>query len=183
MERRLPVGPLLAGLGALILTVSLFLDWWERGDGLPGISAFDAYEIVDLLLLGLAVVVAISLAGGLGLIKPAISPLTSLLVSVLTVVIVVSQIVNDPPAIAGRADHAIGIWLALIGGLLMTAGTVLSYTRISLALDVRPREDEGAPVSGATQSAPREAPAADEAPTVRVPGRPATDESPPDERL
>ncbi len=173
MERRLPVGPLLAGLGALILAVSLFLDWWSRPDGLPGISAFDAYEILDLVLLGLAVTIAVSLAGGLGLIKPAVSPLTSMLVSVLTVVIVVSQLVNDPPAIAGRADHAAGIWLALIGGLLMTAGTVLAYARISLALDVTPRGGQERPQSSADAPDP---PAADEdAPTVRVPGRPADD--------
>lgn len=175
MERRVPVGPLLAGVGALILAVSLFLDWWQRPEGLPGISAFDAYEIVDLLLLGLAVVVAVALAGGLGLIKQAVSPLTSLLASAITVVIVVSQIVNDPPAIAGRADHAFGIWLALIGGLLMTAGTVLAYTHISLALDLKPRT-EPERTAGPPASDP---PPADDAPTVRVPGRPASDEPPP----
>ena len=99
--------------------------------------------------------------------------------SVLTVVIVVSQLINDPPAIAGRADHAFGIWLALIGGLLMTAGTVLAYAHISLALDVTPRSEERPPDGEAQESGPRETPAADEAPTVRVPGRPATDDAPP----
>lgn len=167
-ERRLPVGPLLAGLGALLLTVSLFLDWWGRPGDLPGISAFDAYELLDLVLLGLALTIAVSLAGGLGLIRPAVSPTVSLAASVLTVVIVVSQLINDPPAIAGRADHAFGIWLALIGGVLMMLGTLLAYARISLAVDVKPRSGGGEP----PRPPGKPSPPADEAPTVRVPGRP-----------
>ncbi|HEY6779623.1 MAG TPA: hypothetical protein VI111_01645 [Thermoleophilaceae bacterium] len=174
----MPVGPLLAGLGGLVLMVSLFLDWWSRPGDLPGISAFDAYELLDLVLLGLAITIVVSLAGGLGLIRPAVNPLASLLVSVLTVVLVASQIVNDPPAIAGQAGHAFGIWLALIGALLMTFGSVLAYAHISLAVDVKPRSDEAEPQRSPGRPAADDARihagtgVDDEAPTMRVPGKP-----------
>jgi hypothetical protein len=181
MDRQMPVGPLVAGLGALILVISLFLDWWD------GLSAFDAYELLDLVLLGLAVVTIVSLAGAVGLMRPAISPGLSLAVAIVTVVIVVSQILNDPPIVLGGArDHAVGIWLALLGGVLMTGGALLAYAHISLALDVRPRNGEGEgepdrPVP--PDPAPRpSAGASEHEPGARRPGAPAVDPDAPTQR-
>jgi hypothetical protein len=182
MDRRLPVGPLLAALGALILAISLFLDWWD------GLSAFDAYELLDLVLLGLAVVTIISLAGGLGLMRPAISPGISLAVAIVTVLIVLSQILNDPPIVFGGArDHAAGIWLALLGGVLMTAGALLAYAHISLAVDVRPRSARGGddpaprtPRDPRPRSGEADAPAG--AAGSRRPGAPAVDPDAPTRR-
>ena len=173
MDRQVPVGPLLAGVGALILAVSLFLNWWTE------LSAFDAYELLDLVLLGLALVTIVSLAGGLGLMRPAVSPGVSLAVAILTVVIVLSQIVNDPPIVFGGVrDHAVGIWLALFGAALMTAGALLAYARISLAVDVRPRtgaSERDADTGAADRGAP-------DATGSRPPGRPAVDPDAPTER-
>jgi hypothetical protein len=78
-------------------------------------------------------------------------------VAVLALVIVLSQLVNDPPAVAGPngRDHDIGIWLALGGAALMVAGAVLATARI--AISVEPRERRAA--------APRPT-SADQAPTV-----------------
>jgi hypothetical protein len=58
---------------------------------------------------------------------------------------VLSQIINDPPAVVGTGrDKDIGIWLALSGAALMVAGAVLGYAHISLAVETRPREQSGA---------------------------------------
>ena len=50
MTRRVEAGPVLVTLGALLLLASLFLDWYE-----PGISAWEAFEVWDIVLLVLAV--------------------------------------------------------------------------------------------------------------------------------
>ena len=89
----------------------------------------------------LALVTIASLAGGLGLVRPALSPGVSLAVSIFTVLVVGSQLINDPPAVAGSAasDQDVGIWLALAGSGLMVAGAVLGYARISLSVEARER--------------------------------------------
>jgi hypothetical protein len=150
-ETQLPIGPLVAAIGAIMLIVSLFLDWYED------LTGFTVFEFLDLLLTGLAVATLVSLAGAMGLIRPPPAPGLPLGVALLALVIVLSQLVNDPPAVAGPngRDQDIGIWLALGGSALMVAGAVLSAARI--AISVEPRERRAAPA--------RPAPA-DEAPTV-----------------
>jgi hypothetical protein len=150
-QTQLSVGPLIAAVGAVLLVVSLFLDWWE------GLTAFTGFEFLDLLLLLLAVAVIASLASGLGLVRAPVSPGLALGVALFTVLLVLSQIVNDPPAVVDRgADKDIGIWLALSGSALMVAGAVLGYAHISLAVETRPR-DAGAgngPEPGESESGP-----------------------------
>ena len=132
----MPVGPLVAAVGAVLLVVSLFLDWYER------ITGFTAFEFIDLLLVMCALATIASLAGGLGLVRSAPSPPVSLAVAVFTVLIVLSQVVNHPPIAAGDGGPGkdIGIWLALAGAALMVAGALLGYARISLAVETRRRE-------------------------------------------
>ena len=130
--RSLSLGPLVASVGAVLLIVSLFLDWYE------GITGFTVFEVLDLLLVLLALATIASLAGGLGLVRPAPSREVSLVVAIFTVLVVASQVINDPPAVAGGgADRDVGIWLALGGSVLMVVGAVLGYARISLAVDKR----------------------------------------------
>jgi hypothetical protein len=134
-ERRpVPVGPLIASVGAVMLIVSLFLNWYTD------ISGFTVFEFLDLLLVLLALATIASLVGGLGLVKPAPSPVVSLGVAIFTVFVVASQLINDPPAVAGSsADQDVGIWLALGGAGLMVVGAVLAYARISLSVEARER--------------------------------------------
>lgn len=47
--RQIALGPVLAAVAALLLLVSLFLDWYE-----PGFSAWTVFEFLDLLLAVLA---------------------------------------------------------------------------------------------------------------------------------
>jgi len=167
-ETLIPVGPVLAAIGAILLIVSLFLDWYEspvRG----GITGFTVFEFLDLLLTGLAVVTLVALADAIGLIRSGLRPGVPLVVGTLALVIVLTQVVNDPPAVAGprSVPQDTGIWLALGGAALMVAGAVLATARIAIA--VEPRERGGARVvSGADDPA---RPAPEEPPRSAEPGR------------
>jgi hypothetical protein len=131
-QTHLPVGPLVAAVGAVLLIVNLFLEWYET------FSGWTIFEFLDLLLVLLALSSIASLAGGLGLVRPAVSPGLSLGLAVFTVLVVVSQIVNHPPG-ANGLDKELGIWLGLSGSALMVAGAVLGYAHISLAVETRQR--------------------------------------------
>jgi hypothetical protein len=159
-QTQLAVGPLVASVGALLLIVSLFLDWYETYTG------FTIFEFLDLLLVVLALATIFSLAGGLGLVRPAVSPGVSLAVALFTVFVVLTQIVNDPPAVIGAGpDKDIGIWLALSGAALMVAGAVLGYAHISLALETRPRDGGPPPAPDGPRSEPGRPVASDDDPT------------------
>ena len=186
-HQQFPVGPLVAALGAVLLIVSLFLDWWED------LSAFTIFEVHDLLLLILALAAIAALAHGMGLLRHRAAGDVLLPVALLALLIVVSQIINHPPA-AFDDEKDIGIWLALAATLLMTAGAILDRTRISLAVETRPRRGPGgaaapggpgssspepsAPVSSrdpgeSASAAARPAPPAGDS----APGHPASDET------
>jgi hypothetical protein len=144
----LPVGPLVAAIGAVMLIVSLFLDWYE-----VDLEGFTVFEFLDLLLILMALVTIASLAGGLGLVRAAPSPAVSLAVALLTIFVVLSQVLNDPPAVVGRgAGKEIGIWLALGGAALMAVGSVLAFARISLAFERRDQAPQGASEDPSTES-------------------------------
>lgn len=172
-QTQLAVGPLVAAVGAVLLIVSLFLDWYQ------GITGFTVFEFIDLLLLLLAVATIASLAGALGLVKPSPSPTVLLGVALFTLFVVLSQLINDPPVVAlagvGAPDRDIGIWLALSGAALMVAGAVLGYASISLAFEPRSREsdrDRDRDVTGVAPAAPPPRPGPE-------PGRPvASDDDP-----
>jgi hypothetical protein len=177
-QTQLAVGPLVAAVGAVLLIVSLFLDWYE------GITGFTIFEFIDLLLLLLAVVTIASLAGGLGLVQPPPPPAVSLGVALFTVFVVVSQLINDPPVLAlagvGAPDQDIGIWLALSGAALMVAGGVLGYASISLAFEPRSRESDRDATGVTAPSAPaRPAPASRRPGADDDPTRPLSDPAAP----
>jgi hypothetical protein len=170
---QLALGPLVGAVGAVLLIVSLFLDWYE------GITGFTVFEFIDLLLVLLALATIASLAGGMGLVRPAPSPTISLAVALFTIFVVLTQIINDPPAVVGPggADQDIGIWLALSGAALMVAGAVLGYASISLAFEPRQRArpDEPGPERDVTSVSTSPAPDKPEP----GPGRPvASDDAP-----
>ena len=83
-----PIGPLIASVGAVMLITSLFLDWYDK------ITGFTVFEFLDLLLVLLALATIASLAGGLGLVRPAPSRGVSLAVAIFTVYVVVPETVT-----------------------------------------------------------------------------------------
>jgi hypothetical protein len=134
VTRRLELGPLLVALGAVLLLVSLFLDWFEGG-----ITAWNAFEVWDLVLAVLAVAALLAAIGAL-LPDTAVLDARALPFIVGAVVLIVaSQIIDPPPTVNGHS-RAIGCWLALGAAALQLVGAVLSLSRVSLAIDVEGRD-------------------------------------------
>jgi hypothetical protein len=133
MTRRIEAGPVLVALGALVVLVSVFLDWYE-----PNVTAWEAFEVLDLLMAALAVAGIVAAAGTVRPDAAVIERHQLPLVVVALTVVVASQILDPPPAVAG--DPILGAWLALGGALAMCVGAVLTLGRVSFALTVEGRD-------------------------------------------
>ncbi len=131
--RRFEIGPLLVAVAALVLLVSLFLEWYADQ------TAWDAFELADVVLAALAVLALVAAAG---LIAPEVAYLDrGVLVgaALAATVLVIAQLLSPPPDFAG-ADPEAGAWIAFAAALAMLAGTVLSLGRVSLSVAVEGRE-------------------------------------------
>jgi len=125
VRRRIDLGEALAALGAVLLLVSLFLEWY---DGLTGWEAFESLDLV-VLLAALAVLAAVVGAFdwlGARLLAP---------LGLLLVLIVVVQLVEPPPAVADQ-DLGTGAWLAVAGASLVLLGGALRTASVSVTVDV-----------------------------------------------
>ena len=133
MTRRIEAGPVLVGIGALLMLVSVFLDWYQ-----PNVTAWEAFEVLDLLLTALAVA---ALVGAAGTMRPDATIIDRhwlpAIVAALAI-IVASQILNAPPTVTGDPDT--GAWLALGAAVVMGIGTLLTLGRVSFALTVEGRD-------------------------------------------
>lgn len=133
MTRRFDVGPLLVALAAVLLLVALFLDWYGR------LSAWEAFEVVDVLL---AVLGAGALVTAAGLVLPELEYMERRVLPWLVgaiVVLVSAELINPPPIAVDRPLHA-GAWLAFGAACLMLLGAVLAFSRVSLAVAVEGRD-------------------------------------------
>jgi hypothetical protein len=160
-ETQIPVGPLLAAIGGVLLIVSLGLDWYGPYSG------FNTFEFLDLLLVVLALVTLAELAAALGLLRTPMRPGTALVVGVVALLVVLSQLLNHPPVGNGR-DVETGLWLGLAGSALMLAGAILSSARIAIAVEPRSRA-AAAPAPAGERESPQPD---DQAPTVADEPRP-----------
>jgi peptidoglycan/LPS O-acetylase OafA/YrhL len=133
MTRRIEAGPVLVAVGALVLLVSVFLDWYQ-----PNVTAWEAFEVVDLLLVALAVA---ALVAAVGAIRPEATIIERhwlpAIVAVIAI-IVAAQILDPPPSVDGDPDT--GAWLALGAAVVMCIGTLLTLGRVSFALTVEGRD-------------------------------------------
>jgi hypothetical protein len=133
MTRRFDIGPFVLALGALLLLIGLFLDWYGE------FNAWAVFELVDLLLAALAVAAVV---GAVGLLTPDAEYLDKRALPWIVgaaFVIVVAQVL-DPPPVAAEQDLGIGAWLGLAGTLLMVGGAVLSFSKVSFAVAVEGRD-------------------------------------------
>jgi hypothetical protein len=173
-HRTIAIGPLVGVAGGVLLFVSLFLEWYESDD--PTFTAFTVFEVLDLVLALLALGAVVALTESLGVRLPSGSRSMARLglpLGVAALLIIVSQLINDPPAIVGSGSGPeLGMWLALAGALLIVAGGLLSVAHISVALDVEERRAE-------RRAATEPPPAGSEAPTVRDPGTDPAEPPPP----
>jgi hypothetical protein len=133
MTRRIEAGPLLVALGALVLLVSVFLEWYE-----PDLTAWEAFEVNDLLIVALSLAALAVAVGGL---LPDATVIERhwlpALVAAITV-IVASQILDPPPGVDG--DPVTGAWLALGAAVVLFLGAVLTLGRVSFAFTVEGRD-------------------------------------------
>ena len=133
MTRRFDIGPVVLGLGAILVLVALFLPWY--GD----FSAWDSFELADVVLAALAVA---AIAAAIGLLTPDVEYLDRRALPWIvgaTVVLVLAEVL-DPPPVAGGLELATGAWLAFGGALVMAVGAVLSLGRVSFAVAVEGRD-------------------------------------------
>jgi hypothetical protein len=120
---------LLAIVGAVLMPVSLFLDWYEVsdvGDNAPiPLEGWDSFESTDtvMVLAAIAVLVLIVLS-------PPYVARALMMVGALATGFIVVQLI-DKPVIFGFVDSAdvslkIGAYLGLLGALLVVAGGALT---------------------------------------------------------
>src|SRR4051794_22893826 len=133
MVRRIEVGPLVAAIGAILLLVSLFLRWFGAGA-----TAWEVFEIVDLMLAVAAIAALLGAASALGSPGPPIDARVLAWSALVALVLVVQALLDRPPA-ARELDPEVGLWLALVGAFLMAVGALLSFARIRISLDVQAR--------------------------------------------
>ena len=131
MRERFDAGTGLVAVGAVLLLVSLFIDWYH-----PGGDAWAVFESLDVLLAGAAVCGLLAVAprfgtGGLGRALP--------LISGIAFAIVLVQLI-DPPPLVSHSSLATGAWLALAATATMALGAILGAANISVTVDVRGRE-------------------------------------------
>jgi hypothetical protein len=129
LRERFDAGTGLVALGAVVLLVSLFVDWYSRGG-----DAWAVFEFVDVLLAvaaATAIVAIVPRYAGLQRALPAIAFAALFVVAV--------QIIDAPPSARGDRLEA-GAWLALAATALMAVGATLSAASISVTVDVRGRD-------------------------------------------
>jgi hypothetical protein len=131
LRERFDAGTGLVAVGAVLLLVSLFIDWYH-----PGGDAWAVFESLDVLLAGAAVCGLLAVAprfgtGGLGRALP--------IISAIAFAVVLVQLI-DPPPVVRHSDLATGAWLALAATAIMTLGAILGAASISVTVDVRGRE-------------------------------------------
>ena len=140
--QRLDAGRLLAAFGAIALLVGLFLDWYSlEGRALDsGLSAWTAFEVVDLVLALLALVAQAAAVRGF-VARPGLPEVPSgLLVPAgfAALLLVTVSIINFPPAASG-GDPEAGIWISFAGAVTMALGALLRNAGIALIVTPRDR--------------------------------------------
>jgi hypothetical protein len=133
MTRRIEAGPVLVALGALVLLVSIFLEWYR-----PGITGWEAFEFLDLLLVALGIAALVAAAGAIRPEATVIERHWLPAIVAAAVIVVASQILDPPPSVDGHPTT--GAWLALGAAVLMGIGTLLTLGRVSFALTVEGRD-------------------------------------------
>jgi len=129
LRERFDAGTGLVALGAVLLLVSLFVDWYD-----PSGTAWAVFEFVDILLALAAIACLVALVPRYAVLQRAVP-----VIAFVALFVVAVQLIQPPPAAAGDQLKA-GAWLALAATALMAAGATLSAASISVTVDVRSRD-------------------------------------------
>ncbi len=143
MPERINAGQILVVAGSVALFASLFLNWYEpRFTGEDGLSAWTAFELLDLVLAGLALVAIAAVVpfrregGTATLLAGRWRPWLGLAALALVLV----SVINDPPGARDRGLE-LGAWIGLAGAAAMAIGGLISYARVSLVISLRPADE------------------------------------------
>ena len=101
MRERFDAGTGLVALGAVLLLVSLFVDWYD-----PSGTAWAVFEFVDILLALAAMACLVAVVPRYAALQRAVP-----LIAFVALFIVAVQLIQPPPAAAGDQLKA-GAWLA-----------------------------------------------------------------------
>ena len=129
MRERFDAGTGLVALGAVLLLVSLFVDWYD-----PSGTAWAVFEFVDILLALAAIACLVALVPRYAVLQRAVP-----VIAFVALFVVAVQLIQPPPTAADDQLEA-GAWLALAATALMAAGATLSAASISVTVDVRQRD-------------------------------------------
>lgn len=173
--QRFEAASALSLLGAVLLLVSPFLAWFE-----PGGSGWELFELLDLVLLGIAAAAGVLATMRLLILPTNVSGRAMPVLGAIGFVAVLATIAQPPPD-AFDADVRFGAWLALFSCALIVGGGMLDAARISVSVSVGGRPDEP-PVPPADPPAPPSTPERAAPPAWPDPspgaGRPSTDAPP-----
>lgn len=134
MPQRMNGGLAVAALGAVLLIVSLFLDWFA-----PSRDAWTVFELNDLILAGLGLLVLEVAVADL-LARPEAKryvPEGSVVFAGVGALIIVAATLIQPPPAAIHSSREIGAWLGLAAAALITAGGFAIRARVSLVIALR----------------------------------------------
>jgi hypothetical protein len=129
LRERFDAGSGLVALGAVLLLVSLFVDWYD-----PGGDAWRVFESVDMLLAAAAVACLIAVVPRYAALQRTVP-----VIAFAALFVVVVQLIDPPPSARDDGIET-GAWLALAATALMAAGATLSAASISVTVDVRGRD-------------------------------------------
>ena len=154
--RRLRTGELVAALSGVALLVVMFLDWYRTG-GAAGLSAWQAFGVLDVIL---ALVASLAIAPAvLGVIRrsPALPIAASVVSSALAIVAVLMVVyrILDQPGPNDLVETGLGAFLGFVSTLGIAAGSwsAMSHDDAPLserdlaAVETRPAPPAGAPRS------------------------------------
>ena len=134
----LSFGDLLVLVGAIVLLVSLFLNWWTGPAGQISVSAWTALEVADLILAVIAVI-AILLVLPAPPVKADFNKSSAAWLPWLgpiSLVVIAAALVTDPPSVNGLS-LAVGAWIGLGGAIAMTVGGILRRVGLSISISRR----------------------------------------------
>lgn len=145
--RRLRAGEWITAAAGVVLAVCLLLPWYTRpGPGGGELTGWEAFTILDVLLLvlailavGLLVLTAVQPTAAVGIASDALLTLVAAPIAVLTLV----RVLGPPDSL----ERAGGAWLGLAATLAVLAGTLIAMRDERLSKDGPPTDATGVPVA------------------------------------
>src|SRR3954447_21929673 len=146
--RRVGYGAVAAGIGGVVLIISLFLNWFaEGGFGQSGWELFDITDIVLFLLGILAIGYALMDLAGTSVTLPVDRTRALTIIGVIATTLTLEFLIEG-------SHQAVGLILATLASIAILVGGMLAEMRPHLALTVGGRARPTADAGGGLGSAP-----------------------------